>query len=111
MTHRLAVLGGSSAAEPLEVVGLDLAPVLTSPRGAFPRRVRVLLAPADPTDPFLRRADPAAWLCVALEGRLLPQLADGRREAIALGHMPGQNGGGAIVYRARGRQWPRRRRA
>jgi hypothetical protein len=45
MTHRLAVLGGSSAAELLEIVGLDLTPVLGSPRAAFPHRVRVRLAP------------------------------------------------------------------
>ena len=111
MTHRLAVLGGSSAAEPLEVVGLDLAPVLISPRGAFPAGSAFSWPrPIPPTRSCAALTQPR-WLCVALEGRLLPQLADGRREAIALGHVPGQNGGGAIVYRARGRQWPRRRRA
>jgi hypothetical protein len=44
--------------------------------------------PNPPTRACAACADPAArWLRVALEGRLLPQLADGRREAAALGRV------------------------
>ena len=48
---RLARLAGDLP----EVADLDLAPVLASPRGVFPRQARVRLAPAEPTDPFLGR--------------------------------------------------------
>ena len=75
------------------------------PASAWPR-------PNPPTRSWAACADPAAcWLRVALEGRLLPQLADGRREAAALGRVPGQDGGGAVVHPAGGRQRSRRRRA
>ena len=96
-----------------EVADLDLTPVLASPRGAFPARpASAWPRPNPPTRSCAACADPTArWLRVALGGRLLPQLADGRREAAALGRVPGQDGGGAVVHRAGGRQRPRRRRA
>ena len=37
-----------------EVADLDLTQYCLAPCGAFPRQVRVRLAPAEPTDPFLR---------------------------------------------------------
>src|SRR5580704_8574090 len=68
--------------------------------------------PGPPTRSCTAYADPGArWLRVALEACLLPHLADGRREATALGRVPGQDGGGAVVHRTGGRQRVRRRRA